>query len=545
MVSSGWARGIPVLSVCVAFMCSACSETDSTTDVFFTVGEGFVPQVHSLRVQSIAPTTTDAGPSFDETRSLAEVSGPLGARLVGEPNARWSIAATAFSLRQRFLGEQRAQGLFDSDGKYLSSTTQFDPSCASVQCNASESCELGVCVALCSPPDPCPTSPPTVYVDAANGTNATPADGGRGCTDPSTPCADIQFALQEYGRTHQVFEVHGGGGTTRYAGFSVAPEWSGSEAQPRLIRGWPGTGRPIIEGDGEAAVRIGQDSDRTAHVVIAGFEMTESPRAVEVRNAENVRLRNLVIRALRVADSAIEVVDASQIEILDIQLFQNTAASTGFSGIHAAGDSFLIARNVVVGASGWQIDVAGDNHTVRDNLVLGGESGIRIDGGSGATVSNNRICETETDAVLLRNASNWSVEFNTIFAAENGVQLLSNSGGRLQNNLVIDQRGVGFLGDGSGAPDNRNNLVVGSALTDRMGITSSDPASELASRPTLIPELTGESCANAGLPGDEPASVAATDAGPIGAEAIRIAPIASASPDTPEQTISVEAEDLE
>ncbi|MEO0813552.1 MAG: hypothetical protein AAFY60_11870, partial [Myxococcota bacterium] len=43
----------------------------------------------------------------------------------------------------------------------------------------------------------------------------------------------------------------------------------------------------------------------------------------------------------------------------------------------------------------------------------------------------------------------------------------------------------------------------------------------------------------------EPASVAATDAGPIGAEAIRLAPIASASPDTPEQTISVEAEDLE
>ncbi|MEO1482742.1 MAG: right-handed parallel beta-helix repeat-containing protein [Myxococcota bacterium] len=524
-------------ALAAALLATACSsDEDATLDLFFVLADGFVPEAAELEVRS-----TDVG--YQETRPLAGTA-RIGARLTGAGSQPWSLEVITRSQRERELLVQPLSGSFRDAGSLQTIDVSLTPECAVTECIVGERCVAGFCQSACLT-DRCELPEPgRVYVDAQRG-----VDRPETCTSESTPCATIAFALENYAASNRVIEVHGGGGTFRYSGFDVRPEWSGTAEIPLVIRAWPGTGRPTVEGSDAVAVQVAAG---VANVTVAGFLISDAAQGIRIQDADAVRVRNLVITGLSLSGggSAIEVSDSRGVEVLDSLVFNN--ASTGadeVDGIRGRGSDLLLTRNSIAGHRGWQIDIAGDRNTIRDNLVISGLRGVRARSGSEASILNNRICDIEGDAIFLDGNSAWRVEFNTLLEAENGVRLRSTDGGRLANNLVVDQRRVGLFNEGALTPPlNANNLVVGSGESDRVAITSDNPDSELTERPILVPDLTVETCAEASLSGDEPANQGAADGGPLGAERIRAIPLTVDPPPAEGDglsTLRVEAEDFE
>ncbi|MFK8003315.1 MAG: right-handed parallel beta-helix repeat-containing protein [Polyangiales bacterium] len=413
---------------------------------------------------------------FDTERALAaELSAdvPSGEVITvplfpsGEGERSYHVVMELLGAGGVSLGTQRVIGAY-VDGESRVLRARFASSCAETTCSGRETCRddggTPECVDACFDPqapgdETLPQSnvcPLTVYVDAARGT-----DDPAACFGPEAPCADPSYVLDEYlaGRTGGTMNVAGG---STYSGIFLGPENSGTSQTPLVIQAWPGTGRPVFDGNGE---RVGIvtccSADSASHFVLSGLEVTrglyqgillhgrsvqdaavldcvvsgtvleevpfgsQAAGIVVTNQASDVRVIGNVVRDNQGVGTEGEPTHGIAITGTDMTIEDNVVSDNNGYGLLMFNGDNRIARNIVTGSGLQGMRIAdADNVVVEDNLICGSaEQGVDISDCQSGRFEHNTLLRNGGDGLLLADFSNdWTVAFN-IFAYSGGVGL--------------------------------------------------------------------------------------------------------------------------
>lgn len=382
---------------------------------------------------------------YDTERALAaELSAdipPSGEALVvplfpdGEGERSYHVVMELLGAGGVSLGLQRVIGGY-VDGESRILRARFASSCAETSCTGRETCRdvagSAECVHACfDPQDPAEESLPssnvcplTVYVNGATG-----SDDPAACFGPEAPCEGPSYVLDEYlaGRTGGTIHVAGG---ATYSRLFMGPENSGTVETPLVIQAWPGTGRPIFDGEEMGPGISTCCSDNSAnHLVLSGLEVIRG------------RLQGILLHGRSVQDAAIldcivsgtvlgEVPFSSQAagivvtnQASDVRVVGNVVrdnqgvGSTGepTHGISITGNDMVLEDNVVSNNNGHGFLIVNNNHRVARNIVTGsGLAGMRIVDADDNVFEDNLICRSTGIGVDIDDSQDGRFEHNTV-----------------------------------------------------------------------------------------------------------------------------------
>lgn len=444
---------VPVVALLIALCVSACAESESPTTevrVLIDIDSELAAQLLSVRVFD-----TDRQLALEQIVSLDEVQLPIVLPLFpdGEGTRSYHVVLQLSALGGADLGTQRVIGEY-VDGESRVLHVAFRALCSDTICSGRETCrdEAGepLCVQACFAPQqqssdtlpnpiPCDTE---VYVDGSIGEDMPGA-----CFGPEAPCASVGYALANYLNDGQGGVINVAGGST-YEGFGIGASSSGTPDVPLVVRAWPGSGRPIFDGQGEGLVIGTCCSDNSAnHFVLEGLEVINGyGQGIQLHGRA---VQNAVIRDCVVSDTTLER-DGASFEGYSVEaggiVVRNGASGVlvqgnvvrggrgsgeelsglvfGASGISVVGTNVTLDRNTITDNSGPGIRANGGEHRIVGNRVeRSGASGLRLHV-EDSLVEDNWACASAAHGIELADSHRVDVRHNSVAgSALNGVFL--------------------------------------------------------------------------------------------------------------------------
>lgn len=451
---------------------------------------------------------------------------PTGVRVAprdGDTSRAWAIEADALDSEGVSVSFQRAFGAYAA-GAPRELALPFDDACLGLACRADETCRQGACV---SDFEPVAMGEPTraecphfLWVDGTAGVD------GDSCEDPAMPCATIQHAVDEVQSSARgyVLNVHGES-TYQFDGGREVVELNESAARAnddhRIVRAWPGTGRPIVDASGADKGLLINDS----RVVIDGFEIHSAMEHGIAFNSSFGGAQDGVVRNCEIWGNGTGPMpsfpneagislnnDAARITIVDNVLRDNLSVdpSRGAGVYVNSNDDLIIVGNVIRDNQGEGLRLNNvDRSIVRDNVLIGNRVGIRSDGND-TTIEDNAICGS-TEAALFVNDGASTFRHNTVVDSGDPAIQITSAAWTLERNIIAF--GAGFGLGGTGSPVNRENLYFMNASGETEGITRSAPDTDLLDTDPL---LTDRAACDVRLGEGSPARGAAGDGSDIG-----------------------------
>lgn len=526
-----------LLAVAVLVVGSGCGgevEGGTRVDVRFHAEPASAMRAESLR---LVVRDTEGDEVLRRDMAVSEERLPVGVRLVpqgGDAARRYRLEAELLAADGVPFNRIGVAGTY-VEGELARLDLWFDDDCIDVACGVGQTCEEGRCVAACFTPSQgsdrerdrptaCPGAAP-VWVDFATG-----ADHPALCTDPATPCATIQYALDNYPLPGLGTVINVRGGQTYRESIEIRGDASGVEGAPTTLRPWDGA-RPVIDANGaETGIRLCCGNEAAHHVVVEGFEITGAA-------AHGVLLRGQgadfnVIRDCTIHDNGIGPSEAEEGSGITVdegadrnRIEGNVVVDSGVGSAHPA-------RGIVVDAS-VGVEVIG-------NVVTGSRSnGIRIEGGQAVTVRGNVVrtsggngltfwgedhvaednvfCDNYGQGIRLVDAARVRIEHNTILGSgDNGIALLSGAAATgVRSNILAFNGGFGVLVEGE-EPLDSHNLYFDNAMGPVQGFVPDMPDTDVVGQdPLLADPAACEATPAAG----SPALGAAHDGEDMGARA--------------------------
>ena len=469
----------------------------------------------------------EAGTPVDEITAQLDGTPPEAMFPTGVRIAAGSESSAGF----RIVSEMRASGVpinrVSARGEYVPGELEelrllFDDACLGIECREGRTCVEGGCAddfmpAPASPHGMRATCPPIVYVDSVDGEDADT------CGAIDAPCASIERAavLRSRSGNGALINVRGDRTYTNDAMdlVNIAEAQSGSPRAPLVIRAWPGTGRPRIDGRGTSQKII--DVSAT-HVVLQGLEVTgATEHGITINGAENrfITIRDVVGHGNGIGPStfdnraAINVNnDATDLVFEDCELRDNHSSVTGeaTSGIHINRGIRVIARNNRITGNDQGIRVSGSADVLLEGNTLVQNGAEAIDAGDDTDVVGNRACGHDTAIRLRPGPAAVRVEGNSVAdAAAAAIDLIERPGAIVRANIVAFS-GIGILVTAD--VDDSHNLYFGNE-TDFSGGSPSLPDTDVFADPLFVDRA---SCDLDVMEGS-PALGAGPTGGPIGA----------------------------
>ena len=453
------------------------------------------------------------------------------------------LLAELTSANRRFLGLQQVRSNFESGGGEI--RVEFDTLCEGARCLPDEVCVGGECRPACFVPEPLgtaerstpaacpPVMPAPVYVDGVDGTDV-PLGSAPDCTDRASPCRSINYVLDVggggYGQAGLVVNVRGSeGGDRRYDPLRLEMPIGGMPGAPLVLRAWPGTGIPILEGNESVPpVHFCCSDDASAYVVIDGFRIRGGPVGILMNGGSAVgnTIRNCIIEdnvgngmaEFGEQSGGITLLNDTQDIVIERNIIRNNIAGMdagSVPGIRLGRGNVQtkIVNNVISGNANNGILGGGIDSEIRDNLIFSnGQPGLRLRTGTRAQVLNNWICNNGSAGVAF-DTSGVRLENNTIVGhSDAAIQVLittqgvqtSIGMGEARNN-VLASSGVGIRIDAGATIDDSHNLFFDNMMGDFVGGVSSTPDTNVSGDPGYEVSTDTNPCARRRL---DPASIA-------------------------------------
>lgn len=454
---------------------------------------------------------------FDTERALAaELSAevpPSGESLVlplfpdGDGERSYHVVMELRGAGGASLGVQRVIGGY-VDGESRILRARFASSCAETTCSGRETCrdEGGTprCVDACfSPQDsaeaslPAPnTCPLTVYVNGDTGT-----DDAAACLGPEAPCETPSYVLDEYlaGGTGGTINVAGG---STYSRVFLGPENSGTADTPLVLQAWPGTGRPVFDGEGRGpGISTCCSADSASHLVLSGLEVTRGlyqgillhGRSVQDAAILDCVVSGTVLEEVPFGSQAAGIVvtnQASDVRIAGNVVRDNLGVGTEGEpthGIAVTGTNMTLEDNIVRNNNGHGFLILnGDHHVARNSVTGSGLAGMRVLDSDDNVFEDNFVCGSADVGVDVADSRRSRFEHNTLRQnGGDGLRLVDSSDDwTLAFNIFASNEGVGLgRADEESEPEDSQNLFwmnVGGASPDTtpdgMVWTDIDPA---------------------------------------------------------------------
>lgn len=286
-------------------------------------------------------------------------------------------------------------------------------------------------------------------VDAAGPTMCTPPAGEPAATRSVFAGDDLFAALQSLG-PGEVVEVHAG--TYTSTGF-VVMTWSGTQAQPIIVRAAPGE-RPIVRSDPTQNVFNLHGS----YFTLRGFEITGGDDGVRLTNTSHVTLEDLRLHTLNnegincnITGMPCTATVYRRIEVYDLMLGIGTAIAMGCQD-----GSCSPAGATIEGC--WFHDLTGMNGV-----------GVAVAAGATGLVIRDNVMERTLGPGIYIGGSTPgtrnTIERNLVWATgfDNGIQIEGQV--VVRNNIVLDAASYGIYSNRSAqSPDEAtivHNTVVG------------------------------------------------------------------------------------
>lgn len=405
---------------------------------------------------------------------------PTGVRVVSSDASRsWQVEVVAYAEGDVPIGFQRASGSFE--GEVSRRGVLLDDRCLGVECDTG-TCIAGECSSTTFEgisPNPRPAVCPNIlFADAGSGV-------GMPCGSIDAPCATAQHAINGLSGTGGMLVLAGGAPYTDDDSMVLDID---VEESGLVVRPWPGTGRPIVEGTDEAVDIDAED------VVIDGLEIRNASRhGVNINGPTNrrVTIRNCEIHSNGDSESMFDTHGAiglnngaSDVLIVSNVLRDNvTSFDRRDSGVYANDAPGLVIRgNRIEGNSRVGIFTNGGTTDVIDNVIVAnGSSGLVHDGEG--EVRGNRICANSDRGIIAR--IDATIVYNTI--VDNGtaaIHFATPATIGVSNNIFAFN-GIGLSSDGSGDPDDGPNLYF---MNDEPfdGVVPDMPALDLDADPLFV-----------------------------------------------------------
>ncbi len=477
-----------VLAVALAVGCGGAEEVDTEVRVHATVDETLDAQLLNVRVYD-----TDRQLASERIQDMTGASQPVVVPLFpgGEGARSYHVVLTLLAPNGTQLGIQRVIGDY-MEGEQRVVRVHFSASCAATTCSGRETCieEDGAprCVHACFDPQPrentslsvphdCPNE---VYVDGATGT-----DDPAACFGPEAPCQSVSYALDNYltGRIGGVINVHGG---ATYPAFGISTDESGTEQTPTVIRAWPGTGRPLFDGDGRnPGISTCCSADSANHLVLERLDVVDgllqgillhgtAVQDAEIRHCgvSSTQLPNPedggVIPFPSQAGAIVVTNQASGVRLINNIVHFNDAVGVdgdgeevGTIGIAVTGNRVLLENNFVDGSSGHGIRVFGNTNRLIGNVISGVDlQGISLFEADDAVLEDNTICNARGAGVEAIQSLRGVLRHNTVVESMGDGVVLRDASDRweLSRNVFAFNMGAGIArsGDGSEPTDQQN-----------------------------------------------------------------------------------------
>jgi hypothetical protein len=315
-------------------------------------------------------------------------------------------------------------------------------------------CREGSCATACYETGPSDAAvlpqrcPRVAFVDSGERGE----DRASGCDSPETPCRTLRFTVDNYivPGTGTLINVHGDRTYRSVAGETVLTlreEASGSPARPTVLRAWPGTGRPTLDGQGvETGIQLCCSDSGPSHVVIEGFTITgaglrgvyivgDVVSEIVVRSNEIMGIGSLddpgsVVLGAIATNQGPDDIHIEHNYVRDngdanaafdfpgvwiawggsdrVRITGNRIARHSGPGVRFHGDDGEIALNTIVDSRshGLVLYESADNVTVRDNAICqSGEDGVDVDGADAVSITHNVVVDNNRHGVTIRDAS--------------------------------------------------------------------------------------------------------------------------------------------
>lgn len=442
--------------------CGDGAEPGTAVDVFLAADACSAAAADEIAVTVLDETgaTVEAiTASLGGTSPAAEL--PTGVRVAAgeQPDASFRVVA-----------ELRAGGVpisrLSASGTYVPKELTelrllFDDACLGIECGDGRTCIDAICVDDFMPPPASPhatraTCPPIVYVDSVDGSDVS------GCGPIDAPCASIEPTVRTFsnGGNGAVVNVRGDRTYTSDENdlLNIAEAQSGSVTAPLVIRAWPGTGRPLLDGRlmNDKVVDVSGN-----HIVIQGLEVTGGvEHGITMNGAENrfITVRDVVAHGNGAGPSsfdnraAINVNNnASDLLIEGCELRDNRSSVTGetTAGVHSnLGIRITIRNNRITGNDrGIHTSAATANRIEGNTLV--GNGMFAISAGDDTEIVGNRVCDHEAGVLLRPGSTPVRVENNSVARITNAaIEIVSRPVAMVRANIVtLSGTGISVGGD--------------------------------------------------------------------------------------------------
>lgn len=436
-----------VASVLLAALC-ACGD-DVAVDLTIDADPCMVELIERIEVRVV----DEMDAVVDVFEASDELEFPTGVRVISSDASRsWHVEIVAYAGGDVPIGYQNASGSFESEVSRRG--VLLADECLGIECDAG-TCIAGECSSAAFEsvmPNPRPaTCPGLAFADGDDGVEMP-------CGSADAPCASGQHAINTLSGTGGIVFLAGGSPYTDDDGVVLDID---VEESRLVVRPWPGTGRPIVEGTDEAIDIDARD------VVIDGLEVRNASRhGININGDDNERvtIRNCEIHSNGDSESMFDTHaaiglnnGASDVLIENNVLRDNvTSFDRRDSGVHANNSPGLVVRgNRIEGNSRIGIFTNGGTADVIDNVIFGNGSSGLIHDGEGE-VRGNRICANSDRGIIAR--TNGPILYNTI--VDNGAAAIhfTTSSTPLVTNNILAYNGIGLSSDGTADPDDGPNL---------------------------------------------------------------------------------------
>lgn len=510
-VAFGSSMRLFVLAIVVTLQVACGNTSDVSTEirVRVSIDDSLEAQLLSVRVFD-----TNRALVSDEVHALAGAELPIILPLFpdGEGERSYHVVMELLGSGGASLGVQRVISAYIADESRIL-RVHFPAVCSVSSCSGQETCrdEVGVaeCVQACFEPQraddeslPSPgVCPNAVYVDDVTG-----VDDSGACFSPETPCKGVGYALDEYLGSRTGGTIYVAGGAT-YDGFGLGPDHSGTAATPTVVRGWPGTGRPIFEGDGTRTVIGTCCSENSAnHLVFDGLEVRGGGgqgiqlhgRAVQDAIIRDCVVTGTVLRtpvpfasqagAIVVTNRASNVLVIGNIVRDNLGLAETAEGeSVATIGISVTGAQNTLEDNQLENNNGHGILMLGDdNRIIRNRIVRSGLNGILLIDASDVVIEDNVVCASTEHGIEVADSQRGEIRHNTIVRSGMSGMLLRDSSNEwtVRQNIFAynTEFGLARLEAEESEPSDSQNLywmnaggAMGAVMGDGMNWVDVDP----------------------------------------------------------------------
>ena len=485
---------------------------------------------------------TDRALVSDEVNALAGAERPIIQPLFpdGEGERSYHVVMELLGSGGVSLGTQRVIGGY-VDGESHVLNVHFAAACSDTSCSGRETCrdEGGVpeCVHACFDAQPSDVEtlpaagacPLQVYVDDATG-----VDDPDACLGPDAPCESVSYALDQYLSSRTGGTINVAGGST-YAGFFISAEQSGTAATPTTVRAWPGTGRPVFDGEGTRPTINTCCSDESAnHLVLDGLEVTRGlGQGIQLhgRAVQDAVIRDCIVTGTVLqtpvpyptqAGAIVVTNRASGVDIINNIVRDNMSQAETEEGevartfgISVTGSGNTVEGNLFENNAGYGIWLIGEDNRIASNRVVGsGLQGMLLIAADDATVEDNIICRSGDHGIDIVDSVDGELRHNTILQSSGSAVMLREASNdwRVARNIFADSGAFGLTrieAEGSEPSDSQNlywmNESGATQFIEADGMDWTD----------VMPSFAGDPC-EALLTADSEAATL-IEGGPIGA----------------------------